>query len=88
MKADPKFSQHGNSKEISKDLKDLMDKKKLMDEEEKRSGIDNASELAALRSKIYATKKSEAERSRKLSSELEKLKAMLKNRILVTSDVV
>lgn len=85
VQADPKFAQHENSKEISKELQELMDRKR---EEEQKVGVDNSAELSALRNKIYATKKSEGDRSRKLSSELEKMKVRLKNRLLVTSDVV
>lgn len=87
ISSDPKFAQHENSKDLAKGLQDLFDEQKMMQELE-RSGVDKSSELAAVRNKIYTSKKSEADRARKLSVELEKIKARHKNRLLVTSDVM
>jgi hypothetical protein len=65
----------------------LIDKKKLM-EEEGKAGADNSSELAAVRTKIFATKKIEMDKSRKLSAELERIKCRHRNRLLITSDIM
>jgi hypothetical protein len=87
LKSDPKFAQRENSKENSKELQDLLERKKLMDQE-RNDGADNGSELSNLRSKIFAIKKKELDKSRKLSVELERIKARHRNRLLITSDVM
>ncbi len=87
ISSDPTFSQSENLKESANGLQELLDEQKKMQDLDK-SGVDKSSELEAIRNKIYAAKKSEADKTRNLSVELEKIKARHRNRILITSDVM